>query len=60
MDTFTTFFYSIFGEYEPIVVEGATEPVTNWGYILAVVMLLIFTYQVLKTIGGIIYEWCRK
>lgn len=60
MNTFTDFFYTIFGEYEPCIVEGASEPATNWGYILAVVMLLLFTFCMLKTIGGIIHEWCRK
>lgn len=65
MNTFVDFIYSLFGEYQPCVVVDSTsgnvvECATNWGYILAVVIFIIFLYSILKTIGGVIYEWCRK
>lgn len=64
MNTFTDFMISLFGTYEPCVVTDQSgtvlESATNWGYILAVLVFLIFLYSVMKTIGGIIYEWCRK
>lgn len=65
MDNFTDFIESLFGIYQPCVVTDpltgqAVESATNWGYVLAVLIFIIFVYSVLKTIGGIIYEWCRK
>lgn len=64
METFTTFLQSIFGEYQPVyVIDNATGAVLDssidWGYIMAVVVFLVCLYFVLKTIGGLIYEWLR-
>lgn len=64
METFTDFIDTIFGEYTPSLVIDETsgtvvEGVINFGYIASVVIFIIFVYFVLKTIGGILYEWLR-
>lgn len=63
MNTFTDFIETIFGTYEPCVVyDGNNIPVEtsiNFGYIASVVLLCIFVIYVLKTVGGVIYEWLR-
>lgn len=65
MNTFVDFIESLFGVYEPCIVTDQTtgtviESMTNWGYILAVLIFIVFLWFVMKTIGGIVYEWCRK
>lgn len=63
METFTSFVESIFGVYAPITVIDSTGEIidscVNFGYIASVLLMLLFLYFVLKTIGGVIYEWCR-
>lgn len=64
MENFTTFIASIFGEYTPSLVVDETsgavvEGCINFGYIASVVIFILFVYFVLKTIGGILYEWLR-
>lgn len=62
-NTFTDFIETIFGQYQPITVyDGNNVPVDtaiNFGYIASVVIFIIFLLYLLKTIGGIIYEWLR-
>ena len=61
--TFTDFIETIFGQYQPIIVyDGNNIPVDtaiNFGYIASVILLLVFVIYVLKTVGGVIYEWLR-
>ena len=63
VQTFTDFIESIFGTYTPcLIVDGSgtiIESAINWGYIASVVIFIIFMIYVLKTIGGVIYEWLR-
>lgn len=64
VQTFTSFMETIFGTYEPCVVTDTTtgqviEGCINFGYIASVVVFVIFVYFVLKTIGGVLYEWLR-
>lgn len=60
---FKDFIESIFGTYQPILIDDNGTIIDyspDWGYIIAGVIFCIFLYSMLKTIGGIIYEWCRK
>lgn len=62
MENFNTFIQSIFGVYSPITeidASGTLVSFTDWGYVASVVIFCITLYFVLKTIGGIIYEWLR-
>ena len=63
MSTFTDFIESIFGQYQPCIVYDANnvpvDTAINFGYIASVVLLCIFVIYVLKTVGGVIYEWLR-
>ena len=63
MSTFTDFIESIFGQYQPCVVYDTNnvpvDTAINFGYIASVVLLCIFVIYVLKTVGGVIYEWLR-
>ena len=62
--TFTDFLTTIFGTYTPIEIidqSGAiVDTCVDFGYIMSVIVLLVFVWAVLKTIGGLVYEWCRK
>ena len=63
VQTFTNFIESIFGAYQPCLIDDGSgtiiESAINWGYIASVVIFIIFMIYVLKTIGGVIYEWLR-
>lgn len=64
LDNFIVFIQSIFGEYQPIyLLDQNTGEVLDssidWGYITGVVIFIVVLYFVLKTIGGLIYEWLR-
>lgn len=63
VQTFTEFIESIFGTYTPCLIDDGSgtiiESAINWGYIASVVIFIIFMIYVLKTIGGVIYEWLR-
>lgn len=64
VQTFTEFLESIFGIYEPCVVTDTTtgqviEGCINFGYIASVVIFCIVLIYLVKTIGGVIYEWLR-
>lgn len=64
LQTFTDFIESIFGVYTPCEVIDSTtgqviESSINFGYIASVVIFIICLYMLLKTIGGVIYEWLR-
>lgn len=64
LDNFIIFIQSIFGQYQPIyLLDQNTGEVLDssidWGYIAGVVIFIIVLYFVLKTIGGLIYEWLR-
>lgn len=63
IQTFYDFIIGIIGQYQPIVIYDSNNEVVesciDFGYILGVLILIVFIYYVLKTIGGIIYEWCR-
>lgn len=61
--TFTDFLEDIFGSYQPIVTmdNGVVVDVSmNWGYIASVVIFCLTLGYLLKTIGGVIYEWLRR
>lgn len=64
VQTFTDFLQSIFGVYTPITITDTTtgavvDTCIDFGYICAVVVFLVCVWFVLKTIGGLIYEWLR-
>lgn len=64
LQTFTSFLDSIFGTYSPVLTYDANtgdliDSSINFGYICAVVIFCIVLCYVLKTIGGLIYEWLR-
>lgn len=64
LQTFTDFIQSIFGQYQPIEIIDSTtgqviDSAVDFGYIAAVICLLVFVYFVLKTLGGLLYEWLR-
>lgn len=60
---FYTFIQSIFGIYTPISVLDSNGEIIDYavdfGYIASVVIFLVVLYLVVKTIGGLIYEWLR-
>ena len=62
--SFYDFIVSIIGTYNPIVIYDSNNEVidtcVDFSYIFGILILVIFIYQILKTIGGVIYEWCRK
>ena len=63
IENFKTFIESIFGIYQPITeVNSLTgEVISNvdFGYIASVVIFLVVLCFVLRTVGGLIYEWLR-
>lgn len=64
LQTFTDFLESIFGAYSPILTYDTNtgellDSSINWGYISAIVIFCLVLGYVLKTIGGLIYEWLR-
>lgn len=64
LQDFTVFIQSIFGQYQPIYVTDSNtgellDSSIDWGYIAAVVIFIVVLWFVLKTIGGLIYEWLR-
>lgn len=64
MNNFVEFIEGIFGEYQPIVqfddaLQGYVT-YADWGYIASVLVYLIVVFFFFKTLGGIIYEWCRR
>lgn len=64
LDNFIIFIQSIFGQYQPIyLLDQNTGEVLDssidWGYIAGVIIFIVVLYFVLKTIGGLIYEWLR-
>jgi len=63
LQTFTDFLQSIFGTYTPILTYDTNGELVdssiNFGYISAVVIFCIVLFFVLKTIGGLLYEWLR-
>lgn len=65
VQNFTTFLEDIFGQYSPILTYDSTtgeliDSSINFGYICAVVIFCITLGYLLKTIGGVIYEWLRR
>lgn len=64
IQTLTDFIQSIFGIYNPIPILDSNSEVIDYspdiGYISAVVIFCICLYMLLKTIGGVIYEWLRR
>lgn len=65
VQTFTQFLESIFGQYSPILTYDSTtgdliDSSINFGYIASVVIFGITLGYLLKTIGGVIYEWLRR
>lgn len=57
METLYEKFIEIFGEYEPVVTEftdGSSITDTNWGYILSVVIFIVFMFCCLKVLGSMI------
>ena len=65
VETFTEFLESIFGSYSPILTYNETtgellDSSINFGYIASVVVFLVVLGYLLKTIGGVIYEWLRR
>ena len=64
IQNFVTFLESIFGTYSPVLTYDSTtgeliDSSINFAYICAVLIFCIVLYFVLKTIGGLIYEWLR-
>lgn len=62
LETFYIFIQSIFGVYQPCLVAGdggSVQALTDWGYVASVVIFCIVLIFVLKTVGGVIYEWLR-
>lgn len=62
LQTFTNFLQSIFGVYTPYSFtdsNGVTYLTPDFGYIAAVLIFSIVLFFVLKTIGGLLYEWLR-
>lgn len=64
LQTFTQFLENIFGTYSPVLTYNANtgeliDSAINFGYICSVVIFCIVLCYVLKTIGGLIYEWLR-
>lgn len=64
LENFIVFIQSIFGQYQPIyAIDQNTGEILDssidWSYIAGVVIFIIVLYFVLKTIGGLIYEWLR-
>lgn len=65
VQTFTDFLESIFGTYSPILTYDSNtgeflDSSINFGYICSVVVFLVCLGYLLKTIGGVIYEWLRR
>lgn len=63
--TFTEFLQILFGVYSPILTYDTNtgellDSSVDFGYICSVVVFLIVLGFVLKTIGGVIYEWLRR
>lgn len=64
LQTFTDFLQSIFGTYSPVLTFDSTtgellDSSIDFGYIASVVIFLVVLLYILKTIGGVIYEWLR-
>ena len=64
LQNFVTFLESIFGTYMPVLTFDSNtgellDSSINFAYIGAVVIFCIVLCYVLKTIGGLIYEWLR-
>ena len=64
LDTFYNFFINIFGEYEPCYLYDSNtqeflDASINWGYVMSIIVFIVVLWLILKTIGGLIYEWLR-
>lgn len=63
MVTFYEFIKSIFGTYQPITILDSSNEIVDtcvdFGYIASVLLICLVIYFILKTIGGILYEWLR-
>ena len=65
LQTFTDYLQSIFGTYSPILTYDPNtgdllDSSINFGYISSVLIFMLVLYFVMKTIGGIIYDWLRR
>lgn len=65
VQTFTQFLEDIFGQYNPVLTYDTNtgeliDSSINFGYIASVVIFCITLGYLLKTIGGVIYEWLRR
>ena len=65
IQTFTEYLQSIFGTYSPILTYDANtgellDSSINFGYIASVFIFALVLYFIMKTIGGIIYDWLRR
>lgn len=69
MDTITSFFESILGEYSPVMytdyielADGTLQSVEKFGspdyqYILSALLFIVVLYSILRIVGGVV---CRK
>ena len=65
LQTFTDYLQSIFGNYSPVLTYDANtgellDSSINFGYIASVIIFALVLYFVMKTIGGVIYDWLRR
>lgn len=63
-NVWNSIFSNIFGSYEPIYLYDSTtgeflDASINWGYIASIIVFGICLWFILKTIGGLVYEWLR-
>lgn len=65
LQTFTDYLQSIFGEYSPVLTYDSNtgellDSSINFGYIASVVIFIVVLYFIMKTVGGVIYDWLRR